>query len=103
MSLHFAAADSGECAVVARVLKVPRLRTAANDSEPGIGRDMLLRAALRHFAAYGLSAAERARENAENAFFAGNRDEYMQWLAICRALDRRVADGARVSRSQDRR
>ena len=66
---------------------------AANDNAAGvggsgIGGEQLLRAALRHFAQHGLSAAERARDNAESAFFAGDSDQYRWWMAICTTLDR---------------
>lgn len=94
MTIRFAAAGSGECAVVARVLTRPRLPAPANDAETGIARDSLLRATLRHFAAYGLQAAERAREEAATAFFAGDRENYRHWMAICRTLDRRITDPA---------
>lgn len=53
--------------------------------------DVLLRDALKHFARHGLRAAEVARQNAERAFFAGDRNAYRHWLEICRALDRRMA------------
>ena len=53
--------------------------------------DRLLKAALRHFAEHGLSAADCARQNAERAFFDGEREDYQWWLAICGALDRRMA------------
>jgi hypothetical protein len=91
MSLRFAAALSGECTVLSRALVRPRARDAVNDNAAGFTRDTLLRAALKHFAEHGLAAAERARENAERAFFAGDRDQYQHWLEICRALDRRMA------------
>ena len=32
-----------------------------------------------------------ASRNAEQAFFAGDREGYARWLEICRLLDRRVA------------
>lgn len=82
--------------MVARVLRTPRLRLPANDTEPSIGRDVLLRGALRFFAEHGLGAAERARMNAEKAFFAGDRAGYQHWLAICRTIDRRMADAVRA-------
>ncbi len=94
MTIRFASAGTEECAVVASVLRLPRLTVAANDSEPVWTRDVLLRAALRHFATHGLAAAARARENAEAAFFADDRREYQHWIAICRALDRRTAQVA---------
>lgn len=64
---------------------------AANENGTGIGGDRLLHAALRHFAEHGLSAAARARANAEDAFFAGRSDDYRWWMAICTALDRRMS------------
>jgi hypothetical protein len=63
----------------------------ANDNHADLNSNGLLRAALRHFAEHGLGAAELAQRNAEQAFFAGNRNEYRHWLDICRALDRRMA------------
>jgi hypothetical protein len=65
---------------------------SANDNVQGFSDDRMLRAALRHFATHGLGAADAARANAEQAFFAGDRDEYAWWLGICRMLDRRMAD-----------
>lgn len=103
MSIRFAAAGSGECAIVSRVLSRRRLTPPANDCGGGISRDKLLRETLRHFAAYGMQAAERARENAETAYFAGRRGEYHHWMAICRTLDRRLADTARPATSRLRR
>lgn len=64
---------------------------AANDNVIARPDDATLRAALRHFADYGLAAAEHARHRAEAAFFAGDRDAYRWWLEICRTLDRRMA------------
>ena len=64
---------------------------ASNDNGPAETSDRLLHAALRHFADHGLGAAREAREEAENAFFAGDREAYDWWIAICRTLDRRIA------------
>ncbi len=64
---------------------------AANDNDIGISGDELLKAALRHFAQFGLSAAQQAKDNADQAFFANDRAAYHHWLAICRALDKRMA------------
>ena len=88
MSLRFSGAGARP------VLRCP---SAANDNAPAMpgqdfGRRLLLREALRHFAAHGAGAAERARSNAEQAFFAGDRTGYLHWLEICRALDRRLVD-----------
>lgn len=64
---------------------------AANDNGGLPENDLLLNAALRHFAKHGISAAHAARAQAEAAFFAGDRAGYDWWLAICRTLDRRMA------------
>jgi hypothetical protein len=93
MTIRFAAAHSGESTAIVRALTATvTIPAAANDNAQDFPRDILLRAALKHFAQYGLGAAEQAHRNAEAAFFAGNRDEYRHWLGICRALDRRMAD-----------
>jgi len=63
----------------------------ANDNGGSLASDAMLHAALRHFAAHGMAAAQRARRQAEAAFFAGDRQAYRWWLDICRALDRRMA------------
>ncbi len=73
MPIRFAAARIGDSAMLARSLTAPQLRDAANDNSDRFSRDHLLRATLRHFADHGLAAAERARENAETAFFNGDR------------------------------
>lgn len=91
MTIRFAAACRGDTSV-RRVLAVAGPRVAVNDNFHGFGDDRLLRAALRHFAAHGLGAAEAARTEAERAFFAGETAEYRRWLGICRMLDRRMAD-----------
>jgi hypothetical protein len=59
----------------------------------------MLHAALRHFAEHGLGAARAARRQAEAAFFAGDRQTYDWWLAVCRTLDRRLA--AQLVRATD--
>jgi hypothetical protein len=63
----------------------------ANDNGGPRASDAMLHAALRHFAEHGLAAAQRARKQAEAAFFAGDEQGYQWWLEICRALDRRMA------------
>ncbi|MFT4027301.1 MAG: hypothetical protein QM676_10935 [Novosphingobium sp.] len=96
MTIRFAAAHAGESTAIVRALTTVTLLPAANDNTPdafgGYPRDDALRATLRHFAAYGLGAAQQAHRNAEAAFFAGKRHEYRHWLGICRALDKRMAD-----------
>ncbi len=52
----------------------------------------MLQDALRHFARYGLGAAREARNQAERAFFSGDRQGYERWHGICRTLDRRLAE-----------
>lgn len=63
----------------------------ANDNGPEPASDAMLHAALRHFAAHGMAAAHRARKQAEAALSAGDRQGYLWWLEVCRALDRRTA------------
>src|SRR4051812_11824768 len=95
MTIRFAAAHSGESTAIARALTATVTGRAAandNDSAPGFPRDAVLRAALKHFAQFGLGAAQQAHRNAKAAFFAGKREDYRHWLAVCRALDRRMAD-----------
>ena len=53
--------------------------------------DALLHAALRGGKAVLGEVAQRARKQAEAAFFAGDRQSYQWWLEICRTLDRRMA------------
>lgn len=80
-----------ENTVLARFVPPPALGEASNDNGVLETSDGLLHAALRHFAEHGLGAAREARSQAERAFFAGDRQAYDWWLAICRTLDRRIA------------
>ena len=96
MTVHYAAARTAAASPIARILSKQRPRAASNDNVVGVsvnGRsdDHLLHAALRHFAQHGLRAAHEARKQAENAFFAGDRESYRWWLGVCRTLDRRMA------------
>jgi hypothetical protein len=91
MPVHFAAACSNQYSRIRRLRAMRLPLNAANDNGNGVGGERLLKAALRHFAEHGLSAAERARDNAEAAFFAGDREQYRWWMAICTALDRRMS------------
>ena len=104
MTIHFAAATSPDRSPVARILQRPVKCAAANDNTALHGgeapSDIMLRAALRHFAQHGLGAARVARAKAEDAFFAGDRGAYDWWLSITRTLDRRLADEA--TRDQNR-
>ena len=91
MPIHFAAACSSPVSACVKIRRAPMPLNAANDNGGGIGGERLLHAALRHFAEHGLSAASRARDNAEAAFFAGRSEDYRWWMAICTALDRRMS------------
>lgn len=92
MTVDFAAAASAHRAPLARVLARRGADRAANDNGPAQRvEDLMLHAALRHFAAHGLGAAREARKQAEKAFFAGDRQSYDWWLGVCRTLDRRLA------------
>lgn len=93
MTIHFAAAVDCRHNALSRAQSRVLLGQPANDNPPDGSEKAVLKAALRHFAKYGLRAAAQAREEAEQAFFAGDRDVYRRWLAICRVLDRRMAAG----------
>ena len=100
MTVYFAAARSTARSPLARALARKAHGRAANDN--GRARDsddLMLHAALRHFAEHGLGAARAARRQAEAAFFAGDRQTYDWWLAVCRTLDRRLA--AQLVRATD--
>ncbi len=95
MSIHFAFARKNSTSPIARALVRGPLRQPANDNPAtalaSAEQTIALKAALRHFARYGLGAAAEARKQAEAAFFAGDREGYARWLGICRTLDRRIA------------
>lgn len=91
MNSEYLVARSPVFSPMTRVLHGGATLRAANDNSHGFSNEVLLRAALKHFAEFGLSAADQARLNAERAFFAGDRTSYDWWLEICRALDRRMA------------
>lgn len=90
MTIHFAAAQTPFARLIAKPGTARIAGKAANDNG-FIGHSGELRAALRHFAEHGLGAAQVAQQNAERAFFAGDRAAYLHWLGICRTLDRRLA------------
>lgn len=79
---------------LARALARRSIERAANDNGDIAGHDKELRAALRLFADHGLGAARAAREEAERAFFSGDRQGYDWWLGVTRTLDRRLANEA---------
>ena len=68
---------------------------AANDNQPDCANDgdQLLHAALRHFAAHGLAAAQEARKIALAAEAEGDSAAFNWWRDICQTLDRRLAAG----------
>jgi hypothetical protein len=91
MTIRFAAAQSGDRGFVTRFIASSVPLRAANDNDWNLARDRVVQGALRHFARHGLAAAQVAQDNAEDAFFAGDRNGYRWWMAICRTLDRRMA------------
>ena len=88
MSLRFAPARCAARSPIARVLKRGTVTMAANDHEElkGFMSDTT-KAALRHFAEYGLRAVPMAVRNAETAAAANQSEDYNHWLEICRSLD----------------
>ena len=54
-------------------------------------RGNILHAALRHFAAHGLAAAQSAANEANAARARGDETGYDWWYDICHALDRGIA------------
>jgi len=91
MSIRFAAPPQAHNVRLSGSQARAAISRSANDNNAVHTDDALLRAALRHFAEHGLSAASHARRRAEAAFFAGDRDAYRWWLGVCRTLDRRLA------------
>ena len=92
MPIHFAAAiHNPGSRRLSQALARATLSLPANDNDVPEGLDQMLHAALRQFAQHGIGAAAHARNQAERAFFSGDRDTYQWWLGICRTLDRRLA------------
>lgn len=93
MTIRFVAAESP---TGSRRLSKHQVRATisapANDNGAHVQLDTMLHAALQQFAQHGIGAAAHARNQAERAFFAGDRETYQWWLDICRTLDRRLAD-----------
>ncbi|WP_404482239.1 hypothetical protein [Novosphingobium sp. BL-52-GroH] len=108
MTIRFAAAWGGTTPAIARSLCLSAPLGAVNDNHPharpllrsvsdaqdapDAEDDTALAAALMHFARHGLSAATRARAEAEAAHASGDTLASARWLEICRRLDRRMAD-----------
>ena len=91
MTIRFAAPPSASSPRMSSRMVRQACGLPANDNGSDRATDALLHAALRHFAQHGLAAAQRARKQAEAAFFADDRQSYQWWLEICRTLDRRMA------------
>lgn len=109
MTIRFAAAWGGSTSVIVRPITISVPLSAVNDNpviagvparltrshrkRTDLSRDgRVLTDALRHFAVYGLSAASSARSHAVAAQSIGDEASRDHWLAICRKLDRRMAD-----------
>lgn len=106
MAIRFSAARNGSCPVLVRALCPSVPLCAANDNSPARARlhrrireatadtanERIFAEALRHFARHGLSAAAHARAHAAAARLAGDEVSCTWWIAICRQLDRRMAD-----------
>ncbi|MFC4296398.1 hypothetical protein ACFO0A_15185 [Novosphingobium tardum] len=69
----------------------PTLRHTQSPANDALAGDMFLGDALRLFAARGLGAARHAAECAMHAIAEGDRNGFVEWLGICRTLDRRLA------------
>lgn len=65
--------------------------TAVDAAHARAEESAVLAAALRLFAAHGLSAARQAEHLAEAAARTGDQAATAWWLAVCRMLDRRLA------------
>ena len=93
MPLRFAPARTASRSPIARALTRRSDARAANDNgDPGLADDATLSAALRHFAAHGMGAAQAAANKAERALAEGDWQAHDWWLGICRTFDRRLAD-----------
>ena len=111
MTIRFAAAWGGRSPAIVRALCPSAPLSAANDNrhenlrrvvaaytapsvppQPAANDERLLTEALRHFARHGISAAVRARANAEAARAADDDEACQWWISICRQLDRRMAE-----------
>ncbi|TDW63277.1 hypothetical protein EDF57_106238 [Novosphingobium sp. PhB55] len=117
MAIRFSAARDVSCPVMVRALCPSVPLCAVNDNGAGLRGGLrrepvatattdtphqrILAEALRHFARHGLSAAAHARAHAAAARLAGNDGECTRWIAICRQLDRRMADAfaGRIARN----
>ncbi|MBA3054318.1 MAG: hypothetical protein FP826_05155 [Sphingomonadales bacterium] len=92
MPLMFSGSHRPVRSPLTRFLTGGGTKPASNDNHRAIADNPLLRATLTHFAAYGLSAAVQARQFAEDARCDGDAEGCDHWQAVCRLLDRRMAD-----------
>ena len=73
------------------LFRTAHLTTPANENGAPTVDDKVLAHALRHFAQFGLGAAEEAYMRADEALGENDQETCEHWLEICRALDRRLA------------
>lgn len=91
MTIRFAAARNSRFFPATRGIGLRHDVIASNDNGGSDDADAMLTSALRHFAIHGLRAGKVARDEAKEAFFAGDREGYDRWRTICRMLDRKAA------------
>ena len=95
MTIRFVAARNKTIynPVITRSMYASASMLATNDNGlDAANDDSLLAGALHHFAKHGLSAAQRARDEALTAHAAGDEESYNSWLSVCRMFDWRMAD-----------
>ncbi|MGB3797350.1 MAG: hypothetical protein WA957_13735 [Alteraurantiacibacter sp.] len=91
MAIRFASSLNRRQCRMSRNLARAQLHHPANDNRARHVQTTHMQAALRHFAQYGLAAADHARQQAMAASNADDSEMFEWWLEICRALDRRMA------------
>ena len=92
MTIRLAAAPLRFNTVITRRIEHKLSLRAANDNAMPAASNRMISEALRHFAAHGLNAAQRAHDNALVANAANDSESFDWWVSICRTLDRRMAD-----------
>jgi hypothetical protein len=92
MTIRFAGAKANRRSALApwRCRSAPLC--AANDNARAPLLHPPLVTALRHFARHGLASAELAAQRAAIAMGQGDRNASLDWLAVCRHFDRRMAE-----------
>ena len=101
MTVRFASARCAARSPLARVLSRGKIGAVANDSAGREAREIMsdtTKAALRHFAEYGLRAVPVALNNATLAASAAQEEDYRHWLGIARELDAGAAARFETSR-----